>query len=223
MTLHAYAGIGMVQCDVTGGCDSYCGSCPVVADSTKGANTVRDPEPWINTYTGRRVNPLALQLEDICIDDIAHALALTNRFCGHTKFPVSVAQHSVFVSRIVPPEHQLQALLHDASEAYLGDVTRWLKRHAAMAMYRSAEDRAMAVINTKFGCRVEEHPDVTRADEFLVRLECERAVPHWNPGPGALPPTTREERRDYKMNTIPQWSWKTARAVFLAEFRRLTM
>src|SRR4051812_2148358 len=96
--------------------------------------------PLILTYTGKHVNPFDLKPDDICIEDIAHALALCNRFAGHTKRPMSVAQHSVYVSRLCP-NYRLAGLLHDASEAYLGDVTKWVKSTHEFEAYREAEDR----------------------------------------------------------------------------------
>lgn len=84
----------------------------------------------IQTYTGKLVNPLALKLEDISIEDIAHSLALKCRFGGHTTRFLSVAEHSVNVSKLVSWEYALPALLHDASEAYLPDIASPLKPYA---------------------------------------------------------------------------------------------
>ena len=58
------------------------------------------------------------------VDDIAHGLSQTCRFTGQTSEFYSVAQHSVIVSHLVEPPHQLGALFHDASEAMMGDIIR---------------------------------------------------------------------------------------------------
>jgi len=84
----------------------------------------------LTTFTGRNVDVLNLRSEDICLEDIAHSLALTCRFGGHSKQFYSVAEHSVRVSYLykdvnVDPRY---LLLHDAAEAYLVDVPRPVKQ-----------------------------------------------------------------------------------------------
>lgn len=89
----------------------------------------------MKTYTGKYINLLLPKAEDIVIEDIAHALAHICRFNGHCTRHYSVAQHSVLVAEAVmdacpdaPPMLALAALLHDAPEAYCGDIGRNLKR-----------------------------------------------------------------------------------------------
>src|SRR5688572_18527016 len=85
---------------------------------------------WILTATGRSFWPLDPRADEICIDDIAQALAKVCRFGGHCCDFYSVAQHSVLVAHLVERSHPqlaLHALLHDAAEAYLGDFTQPLK------------------------------------------------------------------------------------------------
>lgn len=82
---------------------------------------------WIQTFTGKKVFPLDIRAQQICIQDIAHALSLKCRFGGHCRTFYSVAEHSIRVSRIVPKHLKLIALLHDAAEAYLPDVCAPIK------------------------------------------------------------------------------------------------
>lgn len=63
------------------------------------------------------------KVSDINIYDIALALSCINRFNGHTKWPYSVAEHSVWVADNLHPEIAIYGLLHDAHEAYIGDIT----------------------------------------------------------------------------------------------------
>ena len=82
----------------------------------------------ILTHSGRMVDLLDVKPEDIDLDDIAHALAQTCRFCGHTKRHYSVAEHSINVARLLPDAIKIYGLLHDAHEAYVGDISTPLKR-----------------------------------------------------------------------------------------------
>lgn len=82
---------------------------------------------WMETWSGKRVDLLNPDPSQIDIRDIAHHLSILNRFTGATKVPYSVAQHSLYVSMLVPEHLQLHALLHDAHEAYVNDINTPLK------------------------------------------------------------------------------------------------
>jgi uncharacterized protein len=85
---------------------------------------------------------------DFTITDIAHGLGRVCRFAGHTNRFYSVAEHSIHVARLVPLEHARAALLHDASEAFIGDVTRPLK--ALLPDYRRIEEQIADAIARRF-------------------------------------------------------------------------
>lgn len=104
---------------------------------------------WMQTFTGRAFYPRDPREEDIDIRDIAHSLAMQCRYNGHVQRFYSVAEHCVHLSRAVAPELALWALLHDATEAYVGDMVRPLK--VSMPDFVLVEDRIMAVIARKFG------------------------------------------------------------------------
>jgi len=78
------------------------------------------------------------------LDDIVHSLSLMNRFNGAALFPYSVAQHSLHVASLLPAELRLEGLLHDAAEAYIGDMVSPLKQ--VMPEYKSVEARIAAVV-----------------------------------------------------------------------------
>lgn len=106
----------------------------------------------ILTYTGRAVNPLTMAPGEIHIADIAHSLALQCRYNGHSSGFYSVARHSILVAeRLKGTEHELAGLLHDAAEAYLGDLVRPLKHTTFGAVYRIAEGVLNEKICSYFG------------------------------------------------------------------------
>lgn len=129
---------------------------------------------WIQTFTGRRFFPLAPKPEDLDIIDIAHALAYQCRFAGHVTEFYSVAQHSVRVSFIVPPEVALCGLMHDASEAYLVDLPRPIK--VLMPQYKEAEERLMTVIAERFGFAWPMPQAVLLADDVLLMDEATNLI-----------------------------------------------
>jgi hypothetical protein len=198
-----------------------------VEQIVRGAGT---PRSVITTFTGRNVNPLDLCPEDVDVRDIAHALALCNRFAGHTAEPLSVAQHCVYAVALVPPQHKLQALLHDAAEAYLGDVTKWLKAQPEMSPYRAAERAAQRAVYERFNVDYEPSQELDLADRTLVRYEgmkgfgkewsvaglnplAWRDYPHLTPQEmGAL---------DSLFGGWQFWNWRKAEEWFLGTFDSL--
>lgn len=108
---------------------------------------------WMQTYTGKRFYPTAPRQEDVDLNDIAHALSLLCRYNGHVKTFYSVAEHCVHLSRWIWNETldanlARWALLHDAGEAYIGDMIRPLKVH--MPEFRAVDDRVTATIAAAF-------------------------------------------------------------------------
>lgn len=139
----------------------------------------------ILTYTGRYVS-LAIPTSpgiptptEFDISDIAHALSQICRFGGHTRQYYSVAQHSVLVSQIVPTEYRLQALLHDAAEAYFGDMVQPLKRQPWMWSYRDFESAMMARVFECFGVKrtADSNEAVRAADLQMLATERRDLMP----------------------------------------------
>ena len=123
---------------------------------------------WLQTFTGRKFWPLDPRPEDVCIDDIAHALSLLCRFGGHCTRFYSVAEHSIYISQHAG-QYALWGLLHDASEAYLIDVPRPLKK--MLPEYRAAEDRLQRVICEAFGLDPEKPENITQLDRAILMDE----------------------------------------------------
>jgi len=82
---------------------------------------------FMETHSGKKFNYDKFDPESVCIHDIAVHLSKICRFIGACKNHYSVAQHSVILSKVVPEGYELTALLHDAAEAYTGDIARPVK------------------------------------------------------------------------------------------------
>jgi len=148
------------------------------------------------------------------LDDVAHGLATKCRWAGHTRTYYSVAEHSLRVATLVPEYSKapldggtrLQALLHDAAEAYLGDVPAPLKRR--LPRYGEIEERLLAVILEAFDAPpLPLHPAVKWADRELLEAErhhltaLREVYPHAEAPGAAYPPFT-------------PLSWELARQAF---------
>src|SRR2546429_8222714 len=114
------------------------------------------PGPYLQTVSGRWVNPFEPDPAQLDAGDIARALANQCRFGGHSRVFYSVAQHCVIVSRIVEErggdvEDVFAALMHDPREAYLGDMPHPLQHRSGLgAAFRDAEAQLEATIRDPF-------------------------------------------------------------------------
>lgn len=153
---------------------------------------------WIQTYSIGQFWPLDPRPEEVRIVDIGHALSMLCRFTGHVREFYSVAEHSVRVS--IEAERRAHAaglgrdeaenvarwgLPHDASEAYLVDLARPVKRMPEMQPYRSAEARLMRVIAERFHLAGPEPEIVREVDSVLLFTEA----------------------RDLFRSVHPEWTW----------------
>jgi hypothetical protein len=127
--------------------------------------------------------PLDPDPELIKVEDVAHALSNLCRYAGHCSEFYSVAQHCVLVSQLCgsDPLDQLRGLLHDATEAYLVDVPRPVKRQ--LPEYTAAEKRLESAIEAAFNVDGLSSSVVKRADELALWIEADRLMqplrPEW--------------------------------------------
>jgi uncharacterized protein len=147
---------------------------------------------WMQTYTGRQFWPVDPQTGDFDIADIAHALANICRFGGHTQQFYSVAQHCVVVSHLTPPGDALDGLMHDAAEAYIGDMIRPLKRLKVMGGYCAAERRLEMLLAEWAGARYPWSDAVHLADDTALATEARDIMGGQSYPWGRLPTPTAE-------------------------------
>lgn len=191
---------------------------------------------WIETYTGRKVYPLEPERSEFCIEDIAHALAMTCRFNGHCSEFMSVAQHCCFVSDLCPAELRLAGLMHDAAEAFLGDVVSPIKKDCYFTSYSDParagvafayyEDCILAELHNRCGIPLwdlfdaKKHRRIKFFDKVALFHEQRYLMPgkyHWGEKP------TRAMRKILDgLPPVTCWTWKRAEREFLKRYWRLT-
>jgi uncharacterized protein len=134
------------------------------------------PGPYLQTVSGRWVNPFDPDPDQLDAGDIARALANQCRFGGHCRTFYSIAQHSVIVSELVEQrggdvEDVFAALMHDASEAYLGDMPHPLKHRSPLGeAFKDAERHLEQALREHFGIKADV-PEIKRADRALLATE----------------------------------------------------
>lgn len=173
------------------------------------------------TYSGRLLDLLHPSSEDILIEDIAHQLALTNRWAGASRFPISVAQHSLLVSREVellyPSNHDaiLWGLFHDAAEAYIGDLPSPVKAFCGTFVMQEKVilQRVSEAFNLPEIDPVNLYPyEVMLADRRVAAKEAREMLPV-----DSYLCTAYEETVPSKQEIV-EMSWRTARNLFIARF-----
>jgi len=183
--------------------------------------------PIMTTFSGIVLNPFDPRPDQIKIEDIAHHLALINRFVGATRYPVSVAYHSFFGSDLIDERLALAFLLHDGSEAYLGDINKWIKETPEFAKYKEIETWVQGSIYRRFGVELSETDlkELDSIDRLMVRWEGFRATQIYQTKQYEdqrysqyLPITPEEVRR---MKDWKPVSWEEAEELFLDKFEIL--
>lgn len=180
----------------------------------------------MQTFTGRQFWPLDPHPEEVCIEDIAHSLALQCRFAGHCRVPYSVAEHSVRVAMLLrqwrPKDRvlTLMGLFHDGSEAYLVDVPRPSKPF--LIGYAEMEALVQTAIWHRFGLVAGEwtgraacvQPDtaalIKRADNVLLATEARDLM--------SAPPVPWAGLPEPLPRLIHPWPWTFAEKRFLEVF-----
>ena len=134
---------------------------------------------WMQVRGGRAFWPLDPRPEEIDLDTVASALAKICRFGGHTTEFYTVAEHCVRMSYWIEQRYgnkqlALRALIHDAAEAYVGDMVRPLKHN--MGTYRAVENKILGMVHYKVGLTFNGHlvPEVKEADNRILLDERER-------------------------------------------------
>lgn len=175
-------------------------------------------DSWIQTYTGKKVYPLGqFGPDDVDIIDIAHALAHTCRWGGHCSRYYSVAEHSILVSHRIE-EFALEGLLHDAAEAYIGDIPTPIKEQ--LPAITRAEYRIMSAIKKKFDLAIiwpEE--EIHKVDVSLHVWEVDQMMPDRDMYTGARPHYTAD--RPIRKGTFRHLAPKAAEVLFLRRFEEL--
>jgi 5'-deoxynucleotidase YfbR-like HD superfamily hydrolase len=131
---------------------------------------------YVSTYLGNRFYPLEPRIDRVAIEDIAHGLAYQCRFNGQTREFYSVAQHSLVVASLVPTDLRLAALLHDAAEAYLGDMVKPLK--VLLPAFAAIEDQVSAIIARAFQVDFSDYAPIKHADLIALATEKRDLMPH---------------------------------------------
>lgn len=173
---------------------------------------------WMETWTGVAFYPLDARPDEVHIEDIAHALSMLCRYGGHGFQFYSVAEHSVHIYRWLAagnyaPNVRLAGLLHDATEAYMVDLPRPLKR--SFPEYKKAEGNLWRVVAERFelvGFEDDLPVAVHEADNRILADEIRQN----------MTPMAWHAKHDNPLGVeLEYWNPQRAEAEFLRAFREI--
>lgn len=174
---------------------------------------------WMQTGSNQQLDFAADEWIVLPIDLIARSLANTCRYNGQCSRYYSVAEHSWHISHLVPPELALAALLHDASEVYVGDMPPMLKRYLAGSgiNFKAIEHKATEAVARGYGLTLEqlEHPLIKEFDRRILTDETQLLMPphaYWEQYRVTYQPTGV---------TLECWQPEEANRRFLTRFEEL--
>jgi 5'-deoxynucleotidase YfbR-like HD superfamily hydrolase len=174
---------------------------------------------WIQTYSGKKFDIINPTTEMLDIKDIARSLSMRVRFSGHINKPYTVAQHSVFVSRVVEASDKATkddirwGLMHDAAEAYIMDIPRPIKK--LIPLVSQIEEKILQLVAKRFGLEFPFSDLVVRADDVALVSEAYELL---DGGP------IENWAKCYKVNTvlpIKCATWLQSEKEFLKRFKEL--
>lgn len=171
---------------------------------------------WMQTGSNQQLDFAAEEWIVLPIELIARALSNICRYNGHCSRYYSVAEHSILMSYMVPEELALATLLHDASEAYVGDMPTGLKRAMGIS-FKSFEHKATLAVSRGYGIPMEqlESPVIKQFDRRILGDEAQQLLPphrFWDKFVTEYEPTGV---------TIEAWPPDVANAKFLERFEEL--
>lgn len=168
---------------------------------------------FVQTYRGNALDFIDPKADQISIADIAKGLSQLCRFSGQARFFYSVAQHSVLVAENCSPAYAFAGLMHDAPEAYLGDVPGPAK--LLCPDYKKLEQKIYAVIAERFGLKAYIPNAVKDVDVRMLQTERQFVFKHemkW--------PLDSEGIEPFPI-PITEWRPDHAEAEFLEAFEKL--
>lgn len=170
---------------------------------------------WIQTFTRQAFDVQNFREGHIRLEDIAHALSHICRFSGHTDEFYSVAQHALMVSYLCAPEDAKFGLLHDATEAYIGDLATPIKK--LIPEYKQYEIDLWAVIARRFDLPVKSPASVKQADILALHWEANNLFARgpmfrWAPDP------TSEQMQNVPKTLFTSLPPIAAKALFLERY-----
>ena len=167
---------------------------------------------WIQTFGGHKFDFDNIDGNIIKISDVAHHLSLLCRFTGACKYHYSVAQHSVLVAQLLPKELRIHGLLHDAPEAYLGDISRPLKKWGMEI--EGLEEKVLKAIYNAYALdwpSLAALEQIKEADNIALTLEAKQLMLHsvesWSFMAKEVPNILIEQLTPEKAETIFLRKW----------------